>query len=174
MLDGICESAGSRCKKDALYGNHEARALAFLEEDDNGKLGEELKQPDEALRLEERGFSVHRDWKEDSVKVGPYLEVIHGVYLGDNTAKKHLTEVQGSCVFGHSHRVQSYVSGKRGAYNIGHLGDSDSDGFRYMNRWSRQRWVNAFAVINLLDDGSFLVNTVNCWKNRFVLNGKAY
>lgn len=156
-----------------LYGNHEDRYLRFMADGDAGKLGEELTSPEDGLRIRDL-FHVHTDWQNDSIQIGAHLEVIHGTYLNDHAAKKHLDNFAGSVVFGHSHRFQTYVNGKRGAYNIGFLGDRDSIGFSYAPRWTRSKWVNGFAVVYTMDNGDFLVNAVQCWGGKFVFNGRVY
>ncbi len=164
----------SACKKHYLFGNHEDHYRRFLAHGDSGKLGNELAGPAEGLRLAERGFEVKDDWMNDSVAIGTHLEVIHGVYTNDHCSKKHLEAWGNSIIFGHSHRFGSYVNGKRGGYNIGFLGDINSPGFSYAPRCTRNRWVNGFAVVYTLDDGSFLVNAVQCWNDKFVFGGKVY
>lgn len=172
VLDGLL---GWRAgKRTYLFGNHEDNYLRHLADGDNAKVGGELLGPTEGLRLRERGFRVLTNWMEDSVKIGPHLEVVHGTYTCVHSAKKHLDEFESSVMFGHTHRFQSYVTQKRGAYNIGFLGDINSEGFFYAPRAQRQKWVNGFAVVYTMDDGSFIPVCVQCWNGRFVFNGKVY
>lgn len=163
-----------KAKKHFLFGNHEDRWTRYMQTGDTAKLGHELIAPEEALNLEKRDWSIYRDWQNDSVRIGPHLEVIHGTYLTDHCAKKHMDAFNGSVIFGHSHRFGSYINGQRGGYNIGYLGDSASPGFAYAPRCTRGRWTNGFAIVFLFDDGTFLVNAIQCWKDRFVMNGRVY
>lgn len=163
-----------RGQRTYLYGNHEDSYLRHLQDGDNSKVGAELRSPEEGLRLRERGFNVLTNWMEDSVRVGPHLEVVHGLYTCVHSAKKHLDEFESSVMFGHTHRFQSYVTQKRGSYNIGFLGDPSSPGFGYAPKAQRLKWVNGFAVVYTLDDGSFVPVCVQCWNGRFIFNGKLY
>lgn len=174
VLKDIENALPRGCKKHYLYGNHEARYLSHLKDGDNAKVGDELRAPEEALGLNEKGWMVYTNWKDDAVKLGEHLEVIHGFYTPVHAAKKHLDEFQGSVMFGHTHRFQSYVTSKRGAYNIGYLGDPNSPGFKYVPRVHRTRWVNGFAVVNVDDNGYYWVEMIQAWGNRFIANGKLY
>ncbi len=162
------------CDKTYLYGNHCDFYFRHLQAGDNAKVGAGLPSPAEGLRLRENGFTVLENWMEDSVKVGPHLEVVHGLYTCVHSAKKHLDEFESSVMFGHTHRFQSYVTQKRGAYNIGFLGDPKSVGFSYAPKAQRLKWVNGFAVVYTMDDGSFVPVCIQCWNGRFVFNGRTY
>ncbi len=162
------------CAKSFIYGNHCDFYLRHLQDGDNAKVGAELGSPAEALRLREHGFEVKERWMEDSVRIGQHLEVVHGLYTCVHSAKKHLDEFECSVMFGHTHRFQSYVTQKRGAYNIGFLGDPNSVGFSYAPKAQRQKWVNGLAVVYTMDDGTFVPVCIQCWNGRFVFNGKTY
>lgn len=174
VLGNILSAQRRGTKKSYLYGNHEDRYFRELQKKDHAKYGTELTSPEEALRLRERGFEVVTDWKSGSVRLGTCLDLIHGTFFGAHSAKRHLDEFEGSVMMGHSHRFQTYVTGKRGSYNIGFLGDRDSKGFAYCPRAIRQKWVNGFAVVYVLDDGTFRPSPVQCWDNSFFFNGKLY
>lgn len=173
-LNESCRTA----RKDFLYGNHCDFFNRFKQDGDNAKVGGALIRPEEALRLRETGWKVHGwkpdGWKQAFVKVGLYLEVIHGSKCGKNPAMAHLERCEGSVCCGHSHRFSTFVTGKHGGYNIGWLGDRESRGFHYMAREDRSRWCNGFAVVYTLDDGSFRMCPVQCWDNKFVFGGRLY
>ncbi len=99
---------------------------------------------------------------------------MHGTKCSEHPAATHLRRAEASVVFGHTHRFNTYITGKHGGYNIGFLGDRDSKGFHYMPREDRSRWCNGFGVTYTLDDGSFRMAPVQCWKNQFVFNGRLY
>ncbi len=161
-------------KKHYLYGNHEDRYLRWLERGDHAKLDEVLRSPEEAMQLHKKGWKVYTKWRDDAVFLGNHLEVIHGCYTPDNASKKHLSEFNGSVIFGHTHRFGSYVDGKRSAYNIGFLGDKNSEGFNYMNRAKRQKQVNGFAVVSIDTNGEYWVNAIQCWNDKFIYNHKLF
>lgn len=174
VLDRLDIALPRGCRRFYLYGNHEQRYLTVLKTGDHAKYGNELRSPEEALQLRERGYEVFNQWMDDSVRIGEHLEVIHGLYTPVHAAKKHLDEFQGSVIFGHTHRFGSFVTGKRGSYNIGFLGDIHSAGFKYFPRTKRMGWVNGFAVVHVDDTGDFWVEMVQIWNNRFVVNGRMY
>lgn len=174
LIRELESAVGGRAKKSFLYGNHEDNFNRFLEAGDNDKLGKALSRPEEAMRLVEHKWEVFTSWKDDSILVGDSLEIIHGQYTTVHAAKKHMDEFEGSVMFGHTHRWQSYVTSRRGSYNIGFLGDCDSDGFSYMPRPQRMKWVNGFAVVYTLPSGGFIPMPVQCWNNQFTFDGKVY
>lgn len=168
------EEAAGRSKRSYLYGNHEDSFNRHLEERDNAKTGKGLQRPEELMRLREHKWEVHTNWKDDSIPVGDHLEIVHGQYCTVHAAKKHFDECEGSVMFGHTHRWQSFVTSKRGSYNIGWLGDPQSPGFSYAPRTQRMKWINGFAVVYTLDDGGFIPVPVQCWENKFTFDGRLY
>lgn len=175
VLQEIVGAVGRGCgERYFLFGNHEDNHRRYLEKSDNAKTGTQLTSPQEALRLEDLGFEVHTNWMDDTVSIGDHLDVTHGVSTCKHSAAKHMDEFEGSVMFGHTHRFNTFVHGKRGGYNIGWLGDRDSKGFSYAPRTQRMKWCNGFGVVYLLDDGSFVPQPVQCWNDRFVFNGKLY
>lgn len=174
LMQAVNASTRTASRKDYLYGNHEDRFDRYKDDGDNAKTGSALERPEEALHLEENGWNVHRKWMEDSVIIGSHLELMHGTNCCKHAAAKHLEDVEGSVVFGHTHRFQVYSTGKHAAYNLGFLGDRDSEGFSYMPRKDRRKWMNSFGVNYTLDDGTFRMVPVQCWANQFVFGGKLY
>jgi predicted phosphodiesterase len=161
-------------KKVYMYGNHEDRYFRNMEKGDNAKYGDELASPTEALRLREHRFTVLEDWKEDAYLLGEHLEVIHGLYTNIHTAKNHLDKFQGSVVFGHSHRMQSHLSGKRGAWSVGCLADIKNKAFRYAPRPQRLGWMNGFAEVIVDNRGFHYVTPIQAYNDHFIYRGKVY
>jgi predicted phosphodiesterase len=176
FYDDLLSAVGKKCRKRKLvYGNHEDNYTRWMHDEDHAKLGEALLSPIEACRLRERGFEVRTDWKSDSFRIGDSsLELAHGEYCTVHAAKKHLDEYEGSVMFGHTHRFQTFITGQRAGFNIGGLFDKDSIGFKYATASQRRRWCNGFAVVYVHDNGSFNAVPVNCWNGKFVFNGKLY
>jgi predicted phosphodiesterase len=164
----------SGSKRHFIYGNHEDRYRRWLEAGDNAKVGKELISPEDALGLREKKYVVHTNWKDDAVTLGEHLDVIHGQYCVQHPAKKHLEVFQRSVMFGHTHRFDAVVIGKRGAYNIGFLGDKKSHGFDYRPRVDRMNWVNGFAIVHIDDKGDYFAQPISCVGNKFIANGKVY
>jgi hypothetical protein len=161
-------------KKQFLFGNHEDRYFREMNKKDNAKYGGALKNPIEALELDERGWEVKTNWKDDYFTLGEHLDILHGMYINIHSAYKHLQMTGHSCLFGHTHRVQSYNSGNRAAYNIGTLCDIDNSAFNYMPRLQKNVWANGFAMVYIDDNGCFFVEQINIWNNCFYTNGKLY
>lgn len=170
-----------RCKGEGrrhyLYGNHEDRYFRFLKDGDNGKLGAELRDPADALRLREHGYTVHTRYAEDRVELGSKLLVTHGEWHNLHAAKTHLEAYPAgkSVIFGHTHRFSTYGDSEAMAWNIGFMGDKRSPGFLYMPRAKRERWVNAFAVVRIDAKGDHFVEPIILSPNRtFNFRGKVY
>jgi predicted phosphodiesterase len=175
VLDQLDAALGNRkVTKHYLWGNHEDRFLRYLQDGDNSKVGEALVSPTKALRLKERGYKVKENWRDDSVRLGRYLDVVHGTWCSENSAKKHLVEYQSSVMFGHTHREQMVRHGDRAAYNVGGLFDKDSKGMAYVPRVTRQKWANGFAVVDVDERGYYHAQPVQVYNDSFVLDGKLY
>lgn len=174
LIRQIEDAVGKKCKKKFLYGNHCHRFHSWMETGDNGKLGKKtVMSPEVGLGIADT-WEIKTNWQQDYFLLGKHFEVLHGVYLCTHAAKKHLDELQGSCAFGHSHKIQTYVSGVRAAYNIGWLGDAESKGFFYAPRSTRQRWTNGFAQVRVDDNGDFRCEVIQCYRDSFYANGKFY
>lgn len=173
-IDELEEVLPPDCEKHYLFGNHEDRFFRFVEDYDNAKLGGALRHPDEALRLSERGWKVYENWRDDYVQLGDHLQVMHGQYTNVHAAKKHLDSFKTSVLFGHTHRWQSYFDGRHAAVNMGFLGDKESDGFTYVNRATREMWVNGFMVVYVRDDGHYHLEEVHCYDGGFMACGRLY
>jgi predicted phosphodiesterase len=173
LLDRIDDVIGSRPEKIFLYGNHEDRYRRELERGDRGKYAGALRSPSDALALTRRGYTVLDNYKQHFVRLGGHLEITHGIYATVHAAKRHLDEFQGSVIIGHTHRLQSFVTGKRGAWNCGFLGDSDSPGFFYVARSQREKWSQSFCIVTI-KDGAFWVEPIQVNMGTFVYGGKAY
>ena len=173
-IKAIEEAAHKDIKKQFLFGNHEDRYFRELNKKDNAKYGNALKNPVEALELDERGWQVKTNWKDDYFTLGAHLDVLHGMFINIHSAYKHLQMTGNSCLFGHTHRIQSYNAGNRAAYNIGTLCDIPNKAFNYMPRLQKNVWSNGFAVVNIDDNGYYFVEQINIWDNKFFYNGKMY
>jgi hypothetical protein len=163
----------NRIEKVFHFGNHEDRFYRHAE--DLRKYGDTLKTPEEALRLREDNWKVQVDWKEGYTTIGQNTDIFHGVYYGANPAKQHLDrEPTRNMIFNHSHRFMSYSNGKATSYNVGWLGDVNSEGFKYAHRFTRGNWQNGFCVAYIDKDGEAFITPVRCKNNAFFFGGKMY
>jgi predicted phosphodiesterase len=174
LLSALDEAMPAGCEKHFLYGNHEDRYFREVDRGDRGKYGTALQSPTEALRLRERGYHVEENYRQGFVRLGTHLEVTHGNFTTINAAKAHLDAYQGSVLVGHTHRLNTFVTGKRGAWNVGFLGDPTSAGFHYESRISRDRWTQALAVVSVSGSGDFWVEVIQVHNGIFTYNGKVY
>lgn len=174
LLNKIDDALPKGAKKKYIYGNHEDRYIRELMRGDRAKYAGALVSPEEGLGLRERGYKVFTNWKQDSIQLGSHLEVTHGVFTPVHAAKKHLDEFQGSVIVGHTHRFQSFVSGKRGAWNFGFLGDIESRGFYYMSRAQRSKWSNSFGTVDIDSKGYHYVQPIHIFNESFICSGVKY
>lgn len=173
VLDQIMDAAGnSLIDMSYLYGNHEDRYWRYMKDMENAKRPHI--SPAEGLQLEDRGFSVFDNWQKDYVKLGDHLELIHGTYFNVHCAKKHIDTLRGSVAFVHTHRIQHYIEGRTGGYNIGWGGDVESPAFNYASRAMKGQWQNGLAVVTLDEFGNYYLEQLTFINNRFVYGGIIY
>lgn len=158
--------------KSYIWGNHEDRYHRYMKDMENAK--RPLPSPTEALKLKERGFAVHENWQADYVMLGDHLQLHHGVYYNVHCAKNHLDKLRKSNIFVHTHRIQHYIEGAEGSYNIGFCGDKDSPAFGYATRAMRNQWQNGMAIVTIDKDGYYFVEQLTHINNHFTYGGKIY
>lgn len=164
-----------RIKKVYHFGNHEARYFKHIDKVLNSRYGSALQSPVEGLKLKELGYQVQLHDKDGFTLLGNSLQVHHGIYFSAQAAKAHLDKLPNvSHIFNHTHRIGYAANGRQEAFNIGWLGDSDSISFSYSDRFKREQWQNAFAVVDIDSDGNHYVQTVKCHKEGFYFGGKSY
>ena len=171
-LDQLTENLESNCWKTYLYGNHEDRYNRWMRDMNNAKTP--LISPKESLKLNERGFQTKTSWSQDYFKLGKYLDIFHGIYFSIHSAKAHMDKLRGSCMYAHTHRIQQYIEGNTGSFNIGAGADFSSPAFGYASRAMKSQWQNGFAVVMIDEDGSYHTTQVICQNGRFYFGGKKY
>ena len=180
MLENLQWALPDYARRVLIFGNHEDNVIRWFDTDDNSKLGDAMALPRQGLQLDSFGYEVVGDyadgWKQEVFEIIPdRLIAMHGTFCGIHAAKKHLDEFDGySVLMGHTHRMQSYLTGKRGAWNIGGLFDKQNPGFHYVGISTRNKWCNGFATVEVANDESFYVNTIRAENGCFVANGKFY
>lgn len=155
-----------------LYGNHEDRWNRYMGDMESAK--KPLPSPTEGLKLREKGFHVYTHWKDDFVTLGNHLDLFHGQFYNIHCAKKTMDTFKGSVAFVHSHRVQSFIEGKTGGFNIGWGGDVTSPFFNYMPRGTKSMWQNGFAMVTISETGDYYLQQIIHYNNRFYYGGKRY
>lgn len=174
LLDEILKAFSPNVTKDYIYGNHEDRFFRIKKDVDIAKLGNELQTPTAGLKLIQRGFNVLENWKEDSIKLGNYLDIMHGEFTNVHSAKKHIDTYRRSIAYGHTHRFQIYVEGQTGGWNLGSMADFSAPVFSYATKAMKVSWNNAFAIITIDNDGFYHIQPILWINKKFVVNGKIY
>ena len=171
-LDQLTENLEDDCWKTYLYGNHEDRYNRWMRDMDNAKTP--LSSPEESLKLSKRGFQTKTSWSQDYFTLGKYLDIFHGIYFSIHSAKAHMDKLRGSCMYAHTHRIQQYIEGNTGSFNIGAGADFNSPAFGYASRAMKSQWQNGFAIVMIDEDGSYHTTQVICQNGRFYFGGKKY
>lgn len=172
LLDQFDQALGKGVWKTYLYGNHEDRWNRWMSSTDNAKTP--LESPEDALRLDSRGYQTKNNWKQDFFTIGKHLDILHGIYFSIHCAKAHMDKLRGSCAFVHTHRIQQYIEGNMGSFNIGSGADFNSPAFNYATRPMKAAWKNGFAVCMIEPDGSYNITQVHVRDGRFWFGGKKY
>lgn len=172
LLNQFCEELPIEVETIYIYGNHEDRWNRYMSDMESSK--RPLPSPTEALKLSERGFKTFSNWKDDFVTLGDHLDVFHGQFYNVHCAKKTMDVFKGSVAFCHSHRVQSYIEGRTGAFNIGWGGDVTSPFFNYMPRGTKSMWQNGFAIVVIDEHGNYYLEQIIHYNGRFYYGGKKY
>lgn len=153
-----------------IYGNHEMWYSKYFGDVEASKLG--AKSLKDELRLKYRGWKVQDNWKDAVVKVGEY-SIIHGLYCGQNPAKKHVTAMNESVIFNHTHCIDHYYENKFSGHNLGWGGNSKLRAFNYVADSQKAQWRNGFGVI-YLDNGTAHFQQIEFKNGKFHFNGKLY
>ena len=172
MIDSVLDD---NVHKTYIWGNHEDWYNQYMSKIDNAKLGKGvIKSPTEALALHSRNYDVYEDWKEDKVTIGRHLDLIHGIYCNIHSAKKHIDTFRHSVMFAHTHRVQTFIEGNVGGFNIGTMCDLNSKAFSYASRGMKAKWNNGFAIVHIDENGRYYVTQILAFEDTFYYNGKRY
>lgn len=162
-----------KAKFTIIEGNHEFRMERYI--DANPVLEGKMEVPG-GLNLNRRGIKWIPYWsKGDVYRVGK-ASFIHGTYVNQYHAKKHLEAYDTSVFYGHVHSVQSFSKvQKKGkpmiAQSLGCLCELNQG---YM-RGRPSNWVHAFAVFYIQDNGNFNHFVVQVVDHKFVSpEGKLY
>lgn len=169
MLDSVLPSG---IQKTFLYGNHEDRYIRACNDIKNNKFADALISPEQALNLDKRGYNLYNNWKEDYFMIGKY-QVFHGIYCTQTPAKTHVSKLRKSCIFPHTHRVDSYFENDLHGLNIGTMSDINSVGFKYVSRIERMNWRNAFGIVHVNENVS-QAEAIICNNDSFFYAGKKY
>jgi predicted phosphodiesterase len=148
----ILRKKNKNCKIIFIEGNHEHRITRYI---DAHPQMEGMVEVPIALELKRRGIVWVPYWSEGEVyKVGA-ATFIHGRYVNNGHAKKHVTNYGCSVFYGHTHSIDSYSLPR---YEPGsHIGQSLGClclPQKYM-RGAPDKWHQAIALFQFGADGNF-------------------
>ncbi len=160
-----------------LEGNHEDWINQFLRHGTNPQLFDELYKLglditlSKILELEKHKVKLFHMNK--LVRIGK-LTVTHGLYTGNNHAKKHLEGVKSSILYGHCHDTKAFIEtsieGPVVAQSLGTLARLDPSFLRGL----LNNWEHAFGDIYFFRDGSFSHTVPKIKDGKTVIDGKIY
>lgn len=157
-----------------LGGNHDSdRYHRYFKNVNTSVLKEITPSPVQALKLSERGYTVFENWKEDVFYIND-LGITHGIYCGVNPVKSHLSKMETSLLFGHTHHISSVYEGKYFGHNIGWMGNIDHPFFKFASVFERAKWKNGFAIVHELPGNKTQVTQITCQDNAFNFGGTYY
>lgn len=160
--------------KTYIYGNHEDRYRRHVSDINNSKYADALMSPRQALKLDERGYLVKDNWKEDYVFLGNDLQMIHGEFCTKYPARTHVDRMKASVIFGHTHRIDINYDGEKAGFNIGWGGDVNAPAFNYVSRLTKMNWINGFAIVHIDEKGNYFTQVIPVFNNQFWYDGKCY
>ena len=160
-----------------MEGNHEDWIHIVVDRD---PALEGLIEPEKVLQLAKRGW----EWipwlvkKGNSVTRGTKqygkLLAFHGQYTNKYHAAKTADMFSRSCVYGHTHDVQSYtkvmVDDHKGYHTAQSIGCLCEMSPAFM-RGRYNRWVNAFGVLYVNADGTYNLYVPIIVRGKFIFDG---
>lgn len=155
-----------------LEGNHEERLRRV-----GMKLDKRLRSLvdlERNLQLKRLGIPLIPYHPRKGVLKFGHLKVLHGFYATEYMAKK-TAAIYGTCVFGHTHRFQTFQSKEafesHCGFSIGLMGKIDQP---YANDRAPMGWTNGFCFGYLHKNGYFDLYPVRIFGKRVVINNILY
>lgn len=170
----IIRKRNPKAKFTLLCGNHEDRVRKFAERNPQTK---GIIDVDINLRLKERGIKFVRCYPDGEVYKLGKAYFVHGLFTGQNHAKKHVDSFGVNIFYGHTHQTQSHSKvmwGKNRTLIGESLGCLCNYSLDYVGK-NPTSWQHAFAVFYFTPDGFFNHYVVRIFNGRFTgPNGKVY
>jgi len=156
-----------------LEGNHECRCNR------DGVITpglEEMVDLRSLLQIDKRKIKwapYSNDASKGSFSFGK-LRALHGFYIGEYAAAQH-AKAFGCCVYGHTHRCQSFQSKqsteKNTAFGLGCLCKLDLE---YQRTGTPRGWTQGFGFAYVYPSGYFNFYNVRLIGDDFIINGRHY
>lgn len=152
-----------------LEGNHENWVMQYLE--NHPEMTGLIEYP---IVLDLAGRGIQWVPHHDLYWLGK-LAVTHGLYLGDNHAKKHLMSYGCNIMYGHTHRSDMHTMNMVQQPTMKAWGLSCLCGKKpYFMKNKPAKWDEGFGDVYVADNGEFNAYIVDIINNRFYHNGKSY
>ena len=163
------------CKRTFMGGNHENWVNIITRKDGRFK---GIVEPEKVLNLEKRGWEWIPYLTDNKIGIKQYgkLLAFHGIYTNKYHAQKTADTFSKSCVYGHTHDIQSYTKvtvddiGYHTAQSIGCMCTLSPE----FLRGRMNRWVNSFAVLYIRDDGNYDMYVPVIINGTFTYAGKTF
>ena len=166
FLDQL-QSVAPKSKIVIIQGNHDQRIEKYL---DANPAGEGYLEFETCLKLKERGIKFVKFWdKGTTYKIG-HATFIHGLYTGDQHAKKHVQQYGTNIFYGHLHDIQNYSQVHKGD-NKTLVGQSLGCLCEYNQSYMKgkpSRWQQGFGVFYFQPNGFFNYYVVRIFNHSFV------
>lgn len=157
-----------------LEGNHDYRVERFI--DAYPRMAGSL-EVEKGLQLKERKIKWVRSWsKGETYNIGNAV-FIHGLYVNDHHAKKHVEAFGKSVFYGHTHDIQLYSKVNAGDNKtiVGQSLGCLCDYRQYYMKGRPNRWQQAFGVFYFQDNGFFNYYLPMIFNHQFTApNGRIY
>lgn len=155
-------------KKVYLLGNHEVWLQEFIKQSPQTR--NKLFALENRLPIRPYKWTIYP--YRYIFKLGK-LRVTHGLYIGQNHAKKHVTALGKSILYGDTHDIESASkvtpeSESFMAWSNGCLCDMNPD---YLHN-KPNNWNHGFAIVYVYPNGNFQVDIKRIQQGKVVVNGK--
>lgn len=181
ILRPIEKAIPKHCVKVYMGGNHEDWVNEVIEK--NPQL-QGMIEPEIALNLKKRNwiwipYIIHNNddsWKRGMREYGK-LVVFHGEYTNKYHAFKTASSFSKSVVYGHTHDIQMYTTTTQDDYTSFHTAQSIGCLANLSPEYLKgnfNKWVNAFGILYLRENGYFNLYTPIIVKGKFIYAGKIF
>jgi len=156
-----------------LEGNHEHRAEKYIDEHPEMRGSIEVES---CLRLSEQHVKYVRCYAKGDVHEIGKATFTHGIYHGQNAAKKHAEAFGRNVFFGHTHSVESWSVTRYGSDET-YVGQSLGCLCRYEQGYigkNPTKWQHAVGEFTFWPDGYFSYAVHRIFRNRFAVNGRVF
>ena len=155
-----------------LEGNHEERLRRV-----GLKLDKRLRSLvdlESNLRLKKQKIPLIPYHPRKGILKFGHLKILHGFYATEYVAKK-TAAIYGTCVFGHTHRFQTFQSKEafesHCGFAIGLMGKIDQP---YTDNRAPMGWTNGFCFGYIHRNGYFELYPVRIFGNQVIINNHVY